>query len=349
MKQIYQISLAVFGLALGCACNEIDERSGQEQGPLPISFMVDIDQTRTTTWNDQTSVKTFYVWAKKSGSGVAPDGESEYIMEGVMAEVSESGVTLNPNASEEENVEYFWPDDGSDIEFYAVADGCGMEMMVNVSDDMIGSYLLNDYLGNGHDILVAGCKLSKQSLTDGYVRLNFKHVMSKVSFEAKVIDPTYNYQITEIVMNGRLEGYFVPKSLYDITTDPWFFYPAGEIGDISVFDDAQPLEVTSTADYAPLQWTFDQEKEDGEVESVTKNIQCFVYPYAYLDQFPVEYTLKVSFKFFDKTTGNEVGNVTREVAEPLKFGYGKHHVIRLGLVSDQLNIGGDNTGGPSAD
>lgn len=338
MKYKLYLSFALVCLFFCASCNDIDDiHPSRKEKRVPIAFSVSMDQTRTTLWTDFESIRKFKIWAYEYS-----DGEiGENIIPGVTAEVNNGQVTLY-SAEGNDNPEYFWPDNGTAVVFYAIPVYENVPFRISEENaNEVNVEVVSSGPSDSHDLVAASCVLTRNKTTDGYVQLHFHHILSKVSFAAKVFDTEYDYKIEEITMQGPNKGVFdlnVFHSAEDIE-NPWTIVDEGSVasGQMSydIFSDA-PLSVRSTT-YEPLK--VELETVEGEGGQESQAIQCYLLPSTY--------TLFVKFSLYNKETGDLVDTLERTVPD-LVLAWGLHSQIRLGLVSDALNVE-ENHEGETAD
>ena len=337
MKYKLYLSFALVCLFICASCNDIDDiHPSRKEKRVPIAFSVSMDQTRTTLWTDFESIRKFKIWAYEYF-----DGEiGENIIPGVTAEVNNGQVTLY-SAEGNDNPGYFWPDNGTAVVFYAIPVYENVPFSISEENaNKVNVEVVSSGPSDSHDLVAASCVLTREETTGGYVQLQFHHILSKVSFAAKVFDTEYDYKIEEITMQGPNEGVFDLNVFHsDYIESPWYIKGEGSAitGQMSydIFS-GSPLSVRSTT-YVPLQVML--ETVGGDAESKSYAIQCFLLPSTY--------TLTVKFSLYNKETGDLVDTLERTVTD-LNLEWGQHHQIRLGLVSDALNFE-ENHEGETAD
>ncbi len=306
-----------------------------------MTFTVAVEQTRAHAAVDVSEIPVgSYLLLSATYQKAKEDGSSEIVSifgsEYVLATVQEGGLEF-PQMSEEqgESPEFYWPNDpNAEVEIYAFYTG-GVELGFpeNADDPALWDISPSN---NEYDYVAVGMKLKTSEYKGRPVPLVFKHLMSKLMIEVKAADPAYVYELRGITVEGPNSGSFNKKSLWDSTIEnPWIIseqltYSATMID--SNYDD--PLQVNSDQ-YQPVK---------GLILDDMEPVQAFLLP--------TTYKMKVDYAYAQKTEGDaltalEWTSVSREI--DITLAPGRINIVKLGLVSDQLNIGGENGTGDSAD
>lgn len=334
--------IAFAGILTCSSCSETTKEDPIiEQERVPMTFTVAVEQTRAHAAVDVSEIPVgSYLLLSATYQKAKEDGSSEIVSifgsEYVLATVQEGGLEF-PQMSEEqgESPEFYWPNDpNAEVEIYAFYTG-GVELGFpeNADDPALWDISPSN---NEYDYVAVGMKLKTSEYKGRPVPLVFKHLMSKLMIEVKAADPAYVYELRGITVEGPNSGSFNKKSLWDSTIEnPWIIseqltYSATMID--SNYDD--PLQVNSDQ-YQPVK---------GLILDDMEPVQAFLLP--------TTYKMKVDYAYAQKTEGDaltalEWTSVSREI--DITLAPGRINIVKLGLVSDQLNIGGENGTGDSAD
>lgn len=337
--------IAFAGILTCSSCSETTKEDPIiEQERVPMTFTVAVEQTRAHAAVDVSEIPvggSFLLSATYQKT--KEDGGSEMVSvfgyEFVSAVVQEDGLTFSSmDGSLEENAEFYWPEDpNAEVEIYAFYTGAvQFKFPENADDPALWDISPSN---NEYDYVAVGMKLKTSEYKGRPVPLVFKHLMSKLTIEVKAADPSYDYELRSITVEGPSSGSFNKKSLWDSTIEnPW------QVQVMREGDGFYYMEMLASSD-SPISVNSDQyQPVKAEILDGEEPVQAFLLP--------TTYKMKVDYAYAQKTEGDALAalewtSVSREI--DITLAPGKINIVKLGLVSDQLNIGGDNTGGPSAD
>lgn len=326
--------IAFAGILTCSSCSETTKEDPIiEQERVPMTFTVAVEQTRAYISSDVTEIPVDSKFLLSvSYQKQSADGGTEKVSllgpDYVYAKVTDAGLVFEGMSETDVlNEEFYWPDDpNAEVEVYAYYSESDITRILSSSNTVHNTWFVCP-MDPTYDCLAVGLKLKTSEAKGKPIPLIFKHILSKVSFKVKPLDD-YDYKISLIKIIGTSFGSFDPKSLYDENVAPWVL--DNRTGEKNVL------------------WKDFIVGNPNIYDAITDNETPIR---AYL--IPATYTMKVEYAYTPKVEGDALSSpqwtsIEREGIE-ITLAPGKEIVINLGLVSDQLNIGGDNTGGPSAD
>lgn len=337
--------IAFAGILTCSSCSETTKEDPIiEQERVPMTFTVAVEQTRAHAVSDFSEFPVgSYLLLSATYQKAKEDGSSEIVSifgsEYVLATVQEGGLEFLQMSEEQvESPEFYWPNDpNAEVEIYAFYTG-GVEFGFPENEDNSNYWDISPS-SKELDYLAVGMKL-KTSVYKGHpVPLVFKHLMSKLTIEVKAADPSYDYELRSITVEGPSSGSFNKKSLWDSTIEnPW------QVQVMREGDGFYYMEMLASSD-SPISVNSDQyQPVKAEILDGEEPVQAFLLP--------TTYKMKVDYAYAQKTEGDALAalewtSVSREI--DITLAPRKINIVKLGLVSDQLNIGGDNGTGDSAD
>ena len=151
---------------------------------------------------------------------------------------------------------YYWPGDGSDLNFYAYAPNSvvlGAEAAINGTQQLLTGFAPNSNITNQVDFIATTATGNKTNEANG-VALTFKHQLSQIEVKAKNANAGYTYTVA-----GFKIGNVVGEADFDFanfTTNPWVLknvYTSYEVStEARVLDIYGKTLMTSDGDNAML-------------------------------------------------------------------------------------------------
>ena len=184
MKKFFYVAIAATALASCSSDNLVDLKEGDE---IKFTAVADNDSRAADVYCNNNLPGEFKLWACYDDKESFINGET-YTVDG-------SGVATNAKTR-------YWPEDGK-LDFYALVNGeatlSTWPAAPTVKFDVLGNVGDNDDLvsvADQKDLLYA--VTPNQSKTTDNVRLNFRHALSQIEFQAKNTNPQLYIEVTGV-------------------------------------------------------------------------------------------------------------------------------------------------------
>lgn len=231
MNKIYLFTAAFAVMASLSGCSDTELASidtAQEKTPIGFHTVGSQMGSRATIINSGDITKTdFKVYAF--------DGEGNMFMGNNDADFAWNGVEINHKTGEWNYANSadckYWPD--YSLNFYAVSPGTfedpqltlSYKWKINNNEKKIYYQIFDEYFSENNpqspDVMYAVAEGQKKS--SGKVKLSFKHILSRIAFQAMTNDPNLVVEINEIKLyNVKYSGTFtLPAANTAPTTNDW--------------------------------------------------------------------------------------------------------------------------------
>lgn len=217
--KFYFISaLASMALLSGCSDNELASvETSQEKTPIGFHTVGSQMGSRATIINQGNITTTDFKVYAFTNDGTAFMGNTD-------TELGYNGVEIKYNNGKWDYVNTgdlkYWPGTVTPLNFYAVNPFTFDEDLttlycwqINKDKQQISYNCIDEYVAStGHeniDVMYAMAKNQTKNSNSGTVKLNFRHILSQIAFQAKTKDASIEVEINEIkLFNFNISGTF---------------------------------------------------------------------------------------------------------------------------------------------